>query len=340
MDHRLVPPLQNSLITVFIPVFNGSHYLPQTIKSLRQQTYINFEVILIDDHSTDGSFEVVIQETIGDSRFRIMQTPKNLGNAARVLKYGFNLAQGDYFVYSSQDDLFSSDWLAEMHSRSIETGAEAVLPDLVFYNPSQLDKQRALIGVNGKKDIILSGRDAFLLSLNWKIPGNALWKVSLLRKIGWFDFAMNADEYSVREFFINCNCVAFSKGTFYYRQDNPEAITKKMSIQSFSLPYTDLRLWRLSADNDFEKKIQLMLLNRSISGLMYYTNLAYSRKYKTAIPAIKRTFKEYTDNDASTWLGKNADGGLISLFNQIAIRSYAIFVLTSILRSAIRRVVR
>lgn len=326
-----------SLITVFIPVYNGSHYLPETIESLKRQTYTNFEVLLIDDHSTDQSLEVLKAQTLADTRFRIMQTPSNLGNAARVIKYGFEFVTGDYFVYSSQDDLFSADWLESMHARAIETGAEATIPDLVFYNPSAPSKERALIGLNGDKDIVLSGRDAFLNSLDWTIPGNALWKTNLLRKIGWFDFGMNADEYSVREFYLNCERVVFSQGVFFYRQNNPEAITKKMSVQTFDLPYTDLRLWRTAIKHDIDLETQAKLLNRSISTLMYFTTIAYKARFRPAIPKIKYTFEQLKSSNARAWLKENHNKDLRSKLNYIALQSYSLFLSISFLKAAIRR---
>ena len=335
-----MPSIPNPLITVFIPVFNGSYYLPETLESLKRQTFSAFEVVLIDDHSTDASLAVLNNQTADDNRFRVMQTPVNLGNAAKVLKYGLDFVKGEYFVYSSQDDLFSHDWLASMHARAVEMNADATIPDLIFYNPSLRENERALIGLRGNKDIILTGKDAFISSLDWTIPGNALWKTSIIRGVGWFDFGMNADEYSVRVFFLNCERVVFSGGIFYYRQNNPDAITKKLSIQSFDRPYTDLRLWLLAMEFNLDIKVQRFLINRSVDGLMNYTTLAYTRNLSTAIPKIKKTFEQYEVNNALPWLSRNKGNDFRARLSEVALRSYALFVIISLLQAVARRAIQ
>lgn len=150
-----------------------------------------------------------------------------MGIVPKVINFGRKFIRGEYYVYSSQDDSFSEDWLDCMYARAIETEADAIIPDLVFWHENEPYKNRILSGVNGDRNVQLNGRQAFLLSLDWTIPGNALWKTWLVREIGYFDFGMNADEYTARLYFLKCNKVAFSGGVFYYRQDNVEAITKK-----------------------------------------------------------------------------------------------------------------
>lgn len=330
-------PLTNyPLITVFIPVYNGENFILETLSSLKSQLLKDFEVILIDDHSTDGSLELLQKHTASDPRFRVLQTPINLGDAAKVLKYGLKYVNGTYFVYSSQDDLFSDDWLSSMHKRAIETNADATIPDLVFFNPSQPTKDRALIGVNGNKEIILSGREAFSYSLDWTIPGNALWRTDLVKKIGYDDFCMNADEYSVRVFFLNCNRVAFSGGTFYYRQNNPNAITKKISVKSFSTPYTNLKLWSLAKDHGFDIRTQSLLLNGSIHGLMYFVPLAHKKEFRSALPKLKEIFYQYKDYGIESWMKENKTKDLRSLLSRLALKSYTLFVCIGYLKASVR----
>ena len=239
--------VREPLVTVLMPVYNGIDYLPKTVDSLCAQDFRGFEVIAIDDGSTDGSWEYLTEQALRDSRFSVHRTNTNLGTVSKVINSVRSAVRGQYFVYSSQDDTFSADWLSSMYARALETQADATVPDLVFWFEDGSRPNRTLSGGGGNKCRLLSGEEAFRLSLDWTLPGNALWRSRLLKETPYFDFAMNADEYTARYYFLQCQRVAFSAGTFYYRQDNAGAITKKFSAKSLDLPRTEVMLARLMA---------------------------------------------------------------------------------------------
>lgn len=241
----------NRRVSIFIPVFNGEKYIAETLDSLLGQTLSDFEVICVDDGSSDASLSILHAYAEKDGRVRVYQTPSNLGMASRVLSHALPFMQGGYFVYASQDDVFSVDWLEKMRARAIATGADAVIPDVVFYHANDPAKNRTLIGLHGNRGAELSNREAVLYSLNWEIPGNALWNANLVKKFGFEEFGINSDEYSVRVFFMNCNKVVFSEGSFYYRQDNEQAVTKSTTYKSFDYAYTQFRLYQLLKQSQF-----------------------------------------------------------------------------------------
>jgi SAM-dependent methyltransferase len=249
-------------ISVFIPVHNGEKHLAKTLESVLAQTFRDFEVICVDDCSTDGSAAILRRFAEGDPRIRVVTTPRNLGTASRTLNHALPEMTGGYFVYSSQDDLFSPDWLAAMHARAVETGADAVIPEVVLPHPSAPGRDRSLAGVAGDVSRVLSGREACQLSLDWSIPGNALLNARLVRTLGIEEFAVNSDEYSVRRLFLECNKVAFSGGRFLYRQDNPDAVTKRMNGGTFDWPYTQLRIAQLLEEYGFPEE----LVQREVAG--------------------------------------------------------------------------
>jgi len=90
------------LLTVAMPVFNGGTQLRLALLSIFRQSFTNWELILIDDGSTDGSVEGVTD--IVDSRVRIVRDGFNKGLAAR-LNEAIDLARGDYFARMDQDDI-------------------------------------------------------------------------------------------------------------------------------------------------------------------------------------------------------------------------------------------
>ncbi|MFX0547650.1 glycosyltransferase family 2 protein [Roseovarius sp. S1116L3] len=237
-------------ISVVIPVYKGEDYLRQTLTSLGAQSFTDFEVLCVDDCSPDSSSDIIQEFAECDPRVRYLRTEQNLGIAPKVMNFAAPYAVGDYFVYSSQDDLFSADWLEKMHQRALDTGADAVLPNVEFSHEGG-SENRKLVGYHGDTEVVISGRDAFLSSLKWEISGNALWRMKLLKDIGYFDFGTFADEFTVRYFFLRCEAVAFCDAVFFYRQDNPNAITKTPSAKLLDAPHNHFMIWKLIVDSGF-----------------------------------------------------------------------------------------
>jgi len=254
-------------ISMLMPVYNGSKYLRKTLDSIRAQTFPEYEVLCVNDCSSDDSLAILEEYMAIDPRIRVLSTTTNLGIAPKVVNWAIPYMRGDYFVYTSQDDLFSPDYLQAMLETAVSTGAEAVIPDMVFFYESEPERNTTVTAPDGDKSRVLTNREAVTLSLDWRIPGVAMFAARLLKEINCYDFAMNAGEYTTKVFLFNCNKVVFSGGTFYYRQDNPAAITKKLSPGTFDYPYTDFRLFEFLRDHEFPRSVQELVLFRSIDTL-------------------------------------------------------------------------
>jgi glycosyltransferase involved in cell wall biosynthesis len=101
--------VQNPLVSVLLPVNNSSAYLRQAINSILNQTYQNFELIVVDDGSTDGSKTVL--DDIVDQRIVRVTRDRNLGIVA-ALNTGLTKAQGKYIARMDADDMASPDRLS------------------------------------------------------------------------------------------------------------------------------------------------------------------------------------------------------------------------------------
>ncbi len=98
-----IPPSQSPLVSVLMPVFNGERYLAQSIRSVLEQDYSNFECIIIDDASTDAT-PVILQGFAGDERVRVIRNEQNLG-AYPSLNRAAGLARGTLLAIQDADDL-------------------------------------------------------------------------------------------------------------------------------------------------------------------------------------------------------------------------------------------
>ena len=96
------------LVSVIMPNYNSEKYIKETIASVLAQTYKNWELLFIDDCSTDGSLEIV--SAIQDERIKILKNPKNSG-AAITRNYGIDEAKGRWIAFLDSDDLWTPDKL-------------------------------------------------------------------------------------------------------------------------------------------------------------------------------------------------------------------------------------
>lgn len=93
--------MESILVTVLIPVYNGSKYLKEAIESILTQTYNHFELLIINDGSTDNSEEIIL--SFEDSRIRYISNSTNIGLIG-TLNIGINSAKGEYIARMDQDD--------------------------------------------------------------------------------------------------------------------------------------------------------------------------------------------------------------------------------------------
>ena len=91
------------LVSVLLPVFNGADALEQALESLRTQTYRNFEVLVLDDGSTDLSLDTARRFAALESRFRVL--PLEHGGIVNALNHGLKLVQGKYIARMDHDDI-------------------------------------------------------------------------------------------------------------------------------------------------------------------------------------------------------------------------------------------
>lgn len=97
--------MNNPIVSVITPVYNSEKYIEKTINSVRNQTYTNFELILVDDCSSDNSQEIIKKITKIDHRVRYILLENNSG-AAVARNTGIEAANGRYIAFLDSDDVW------------------------------------------------------------------------------------------------------------------------------------------------------------------------------------------------------------------------------------------
>ena len=96
------------LLSLIVPVYNVSKYLPETLKSIRDQSLQDMEVLCIDDHSTDGSWDILVEAVSHDPRIRLLQQEKNMG-VGLARKRAVSESKGKYIMFLDGDDALMND---------------------------------------------------------------------------------------------------------------------------------------------------------------------------------------------------------------------------------------
>lgn len=113
-----------SKISVIIPVYNASEHLAECLESLLKQTYADFEVICINDGSTDNSSEILNYYQNKDKRIRVFNQ-ENKGTA-KAREQGIKNALGEWVVYVDADDYVSVDYLQKLYCHAQKEKSDAV----------------------------------------------------------------------------------------------------------------------------------------------------------------------------------------------------------------------
>lgn len=112
-------------LSVIIPVWNKAAHLPALLDQLRHQSFSDFECLLMDDGSTDGSGAICDAAAREDGRFRVFHIPN--GGVSRARNLGLDAARGDYLTFLDSDDGIEPDYLARLMDCARRTGAELVI---------------------------------------------------------------------------------------------------------------------------------------------------------------------------------------------------------------------
>lgn len=143
----------SDLVSIITPSFNCSKYISETIRSVQSQTYQNWEMIIVDDCSTDNSREIISQFCKTDPRVKLFTQEKNQGAGAARTR-ALHIAKGRYIAYLDSDDLWYPEKLdkqiAFMNSHSC--GFSCTSYEVIDNNGNNLHKEiRMLPKVNYKQ---------------------------------------------------------------------------------------------------------------------------------------------------------------------------------------------
>ena len=144
----------NELVSIVLPVYNGAKYLRESIDSILAQTYTNWELLILDDCSTDESPAIALEYEQKDPRIHYYRNEHNL-RLPRNLNRGFSLARGDYLTWTSDDNRYRTTALERMHTAlKNEPAAQFVFASCRIIDGTGKEVEYIMVNQNSKKRIV------------------------------------------------------------------------------------------------------------------------------------------------------------------------------------------
>jgi teichuronic acid biosynthesis glycosyltransferase TuaG len=123
------------LVSVVMPAYNAERYIAESIRSVQRQTYADWELVVVDDGSTDRTAEVVRDFTGSDPRIKYLF--RENGGQGKARNAAIESSNGDLIAFLDADDLWEREKLALQVKTLEETGADVVLSDAVIFNEGE-----------------------------------------------------------------------------------------------------------------------------------------------------------------------------------------------------------
>lgn len=168
---------QSVILSVISPVYNGAKYLEPFLISVLQQSFPHFELIMIDDGSTDSSVEIIKSYQKKDSRIHLIgQNHKGAGSARN---FGLSQAKGQYIIFLDCDDWFNDDFFKTMIDRIEVDQSDIAVCEFFIYNQQTGETEKSVISEMGNQKI---ERTNLVFDIFAPNPWTKLYRVSFLKQ--------------------------------------------------------------------------------------------------------------------------------------------------------------
>lgn len=284
------------LISVIVPIYKVESYLCRCVESIRQQTYKNLEIILVDDGSPDRCGEMC--EKLAEADSRIVVIHKENGGLSDARNCGLDAAKGAYIAFVDSDDYIAPSFLQILYDALQKTDSDVALCAYQVVTGQELSggqKDKPESYVYNRKELLwnlydANHEDATFFIVAW----NKLYKRSLWEQIRFPKGKIHEDEATTYRIYDLCRRGVYVKLPLYGYFTSDSSITR----DAFSIR----RLQWMEALNDriafFEKKGETKLVGCSIKAradgaIRYYYPLAQLDGKEGQYGAEKKQLKVY-----------------------------------------------
>lgn len=304
-------------ITVIIPIYNTEKYLRECIESVINQTYSIYEIMLIDDGSTDNSIKISHEYAQKYKNINVIHTSNKGVSAARNM--AVERASGDYIMFVDSDDWLELDMVEELvkiiEDRNVDMS--------VVLRKSDIELEDVLKIGQGEEMLL------YMLNIRCIEPWGKLYKKDIFNNIKYREGRTNEDLNILPDIVFKCNSVAVRTiGRYNYRQRENSIMEKELKKGGKTICFCCLdgieKMERMVKNSECKKKLEKWYFYHI---LWYFYNVYCNFYSKDGMKNIayfyKKTFFKYWSNE-KVKMSDKFRFTMISLFPNL-VRKYNIY---------------
>ncbi len=263
---------KNHLISIIVPVYNVERYLDCCIDSILNQTYKNFELILIDDGSPDNCPKKCDEWQSKDNRIKVFH--KKNGGLSDARNYGLKYAKGDYITFIDSDDYINSIYIEKLYQMIINYDADiACAKHKSFYESSNTLSDNMISDEAEVIDYYSACKELFTTQ---NVTTMAWGKLYAKNIVDLFEFPVgknHEDTATICKYLYSSskfkNRIAITQDQIYYYRQNNSSITSTKSIKNLTDSlWSDITRAQFFASVN-EKDLEKMAWNAAVSCAIY-----------------------------------------------------------------------
>lgn len=303
--------------SIIVPVYNAENFLDECILSILGQSYENWELILVNDDSTDRSFEICNKYAASDSRIKVINQKKSGPLIARA--NGINKCCGDYIGFLDSDDFLEKKTLEE-----ISDIVHNYMPDLILFNNKRVSVNEELVSINKhiystKEKYTVIEKDRLLRDFLGTNSLNSVGTKIIKREIVFkdktnynlfYNLIQAEDKLQSLPFIYYSNSIVYIDEPYYNYRINPSSTTFNFKYKNF---IDTLTVYNYILTFLINHNVSINLLSLAYNASIYYILGGYLRyvnfnklKYSEKINALKEINENETFLQAHQYVqGKN-----------------------------------
>lgn len=224
-------------ISIIVPVYNAENYLHRCVDSLLAQTFLDFEILLVDDGSPDESGKICDEYAQKDERVLVFH--KENGGVSSARQCGLDHAQGEYVIHVDPDDWVESDYLEKLYAKALSDCADIVICDFSRVYSDHIKIEKVKYSLTPEECIASIFRGSMHASLCNKLVRKDLYTQHHIN----FPYGLNLMEdlaVLFRLFYFSKRVVYVNKSLYNYNKTNSNSYTSRFLNDKYCEGYIDL----------------------------------------------------------------------------------------------------
>lgn len=279
---------EKPLISIIVPVYNVEKYLDRCIKSILQQTFKDFELILVDDGSTDGSEAICNQYRDIDNRIKVIH--KENGGLSSARNAGLDIARGMYIGFVDSDDYINNKMYEILLDELIKNDSDLSICKLVRVRDDyKVDNKKVKIVEKNYNNLEALEELYRSNSVDFIVAWNKLYKSEILRDIRYPIGKKYEDEFVIHKILNKCKRVTYiNQEMYYYYQRENSIINSKFSIKDIDKLYFNLDRMKFFKSINQNNLSEKCIYNFIINYFDIYHKIKYNLKDKSKCKELKK----------------------------------------------------